>query len=46
MNPSECCIQPPGMVTLVVDLKAMTIKFYAVGKNESVLATFWLKLGR
>jgi len=40
MNPSECCIQPPGMVTL--DLKAiMTIKFYAVGKNESVLATFW-----
>src|SRR6218665_3336544 len=38
MNPSECCIQPPGMV---VDLKAMTIKFYAVGKNESVLATFW-----
>ena len=26
---------------LVVDLKAMTIKFYSVGKNESVLATFW-----
>jgi len=21
--------------------KAMIIKFYAVGKNESVLATFW-----
>ena len=41
MDPSEFCIQPPEMVTLVVDLKAITINFYAVGKNESVLATFW-----
>jgi len=41
MNLSEWWTQPPGMVTLVVDLKAMTITFYAVGKNESVLATFW-----
>src|SRR6218665_3858916 len=30
-----------GDISGRLDLKVMTIKFYAVGKNESVLATFW-----